>query len=213
MGSNSLFTFMDGFLQEVPGTEQFTDANRQVLNSSGEQEGGQSSPEGGGQHGMHRPENLKGGLVRQHLYEIEIGKWAGDKLVVTNCEVTSIPASSLSTNPLRIYGPITEMPYEKLFSGDLSVTFRLDKGFGLRKSFIKWQKEIFDEETGDFGYYEDYTTTLKVTQFDGEGEELYKIELDGVYPKTVGPIELGFAQNDTYSKQTIDFAYRQWKEI
>tara|TARA_Y100000310_G_scaffold297419_1_gene330418 strand:- start:4703 stop:5347 length:645 start_codon:yes stop_codon:yes gene_type:complete len=213
MSSNPLFgigpygsiqELINDRLEATPGTEQFDDAHRQTL-----EPGDAMSTK----NSLGRAEHLKSGLVRQHLYEVEIAKWTGKTLIAVNCEIASLPAASLSTNPLRIYGPISEMPYERLYTGDLSLTFRLDKEFLLRKEFIKWQEEIYKSETGDFGYYDNYITTLKIAQLDGEGEELYKIELEDVYPKTVGPIELGYAQNDTYSKQTVDFAYRKWKEI
>ena len=38
------------------------------------------------------------------------------KLITRNCEIASLPGTAVSTQPNRIYGPIREMPYEKLYA-------------------------------------------------------------------------------------------------
>ena len=42
-----------------------------------------------------------------------------------SCESVNFPGRSLSSQPNRISGPVREMPYESLYSGDLDITFRV----------------------------------------------------------------------------------------
>ncbi len=153
-----------------------------------------------------------------------------DKTFIINCEVASFPGEAMSTQPNRIYGPVREMVYEKLFSGDLQLTFRMDEKMFLRKVFSAWQGFIQSADSGDFEYYSNFVSTIELYQYptrqaqgmQGEGPALapegldkpiYGVRINEVYPKSVGAIELGYEQKDTYMKQTVDFAFRNWEEI
>lgn len=181
------------------------------------------------------------GIVKPSLYEVAFVVGGGfqqalsDSGLQTNdnreftvlCEAASFPGESVSTQPNRIYGAVREHAYEKLFSGDLQLTFRMDPAMNLRKFFTNWQKIIHNPETGDFGYYDDYVSEIQIYQYTNEqaasnnfvGTELknrkpvYGVRLEECFPKTLGPIEVGYEQQNTYMKQTVDFAFRRWLEI
>jgi hypothetical protein len=160
----------------------------------------------------------------------------GTKLLTINCEVASLPGAAFSTQPNRIHGPVKEYPYERLYSGDLSLTFRLDHEMWLRKFFSAWQDLIYQNKpnqtnpvAGDFEYQDVYSGQIEIYQYptkqkaenaeipmrqeEDNDKPIYGIRMYDVYPKAIGPIELGYASVDTYSKQTIEFAYRNWEEI
>lgn len=207
------------------------------------------------------------GYVKPSLYEVafsgtvwtEMQRKSGagsevSKLVTRNCEVVALPGTAVSTQPNRIYGPAREMPYEKLYAGDLQMTFRMDESMYLRTFFNFWHDVIHDKVTGDFNYSNHYTSDILIYQYATQQAEtqqknrqdhsassenqfyekppnqfqlqleldpvadylqkpIYGVRLIECYPKLIGEIELGYAQNDTYMKQTVDFAYRKWEEI
>ena len=170
------------------------------------------------------------GLVRNHTFEVtfagpgyetalgEVGlNTSQGRNWTVLCESASFPDSAVGTQPNRVYGPVREFAYEKIFSGDLSLTFRMDQTMTIRKFFNAWHKVIHDSETGDFGYYDDYTSEILVFQYPAKGGvengPIYGCRLIGAYPKSIAPIEVGYDQTNTYMKQTIDFAYRSWEEI
>ena len=153
-----------------------------------------------------------------------------DRTFIVNCEVAALPGEALSTQPNRIYGPVREMVYEKLFSGDLQLTFRMDGRMWLRQVFSAWQSFIQSKESGDFEYYKNFISNIELYQYpttqaqpaanegpmqptEGLDKPIYGVRINEVYPKSVGAIELGYEQRDTYMKQTVDFAYRSWEEI
>ena len=169
------------------------------------------------------------GLVRNHTFEVVFAGTGFDTAVqnaglqsgVVNdltvmCENASFPGSAVGTQPNRIYGPVRELAYEKIFSGDLSLTFRMDKDMSLRRFFNEWHKIIHNPETGDFGYYDEYRSEIQVFQYPLGGTKegpVYGVRCVDAYPKSISPIEIAYDQTNTYMRQTIDFAYRTWEEI
>ena len=155
------------------------------------------------------------------------------KKLTVLCETASFPVEAISTQPNRIYGPIREFAYEKLYSGDLSLIFRLDHDMSLRRFFTAWQQHINEADTADFSYYNDYVCDIGVFQYPTKQSEgpigtgadgtviqgpiddtpIYGVRIVEAYPKSVGPIEVGYEQRDTYMKQQVDFAFRRWEEI
>lgn len=137
-----------------------------------------------------------------------------------NCEKASLAAMSLGTNPHRIHGPVREMPYEKIFSGDLSLSFREDHVFSARQFFTEWQSNIYNTESGNFNYYNDYIGDIDIIQEasgksdkNPNGTPFYGIKLKEVYPKNIHALELGYSSKDSYHTQTIDLAFKDWEPI
>lgn len=142
------------------------------------------------------------------------------KLLSMNCEKASLAASSLGTNPHRIYGPVREMPYEKIFSGDLALSFREDHVLSSRQFFTEWQSNIYNNETGNLNYYNDYIGDVEImqdtsgpTEKNSSGLPLYGIRLKEVYPKNIHALELGYASKDSYHTQTVELAFKDWEPI
>lgn len=161
---------------------------------------------------------------------------AGSKLITLNCESASLPGVGVSTQPNRIYGPVKEYPYEKIYTGDMSLTFRLDHEMWLRKIFTAWQDVIYQRTptqnlpfSGDFEYQDEYVAEMEIYQYptkqkastaevpmrqeEDNTKPIYGVRLFDVYPKAISAIELGYGSIDTYNKQTVEFAYRKWEEI
>ena len=185
------------------------------------------------------------GYVKPSLYEVTFAgngfanvfnvwrqamNWDGEDLkqLTVMCEIASFPGEALSTQPNRIYGPVREFAYEKLYSGDLSLTFRMDSVMNMRRFFSSWQELIFESDTGDFAYYNDYAGEILIYQYPTKQAEsssggttslpdrrgrIYGARVTGEYPKSIGAVELGYEQRDTYMKQTVEFAFRRWEEI
>ncbi|HIJ10601.1 TPA: hypothetical protein HA278_00960 [Candidatus Woesearchaeota archaeon] len=137
------------------------------------------------------------------------------ELLMRNCEVASMVGTSFSSAPNRIHGPVREMPYEKLYSGDLSLTFRENHSAKIRRFFTKWQDLMYVTDSGNFNYYDDYIGNIEIHQYtDGEDESSrYGIRLNEVYPKNIHEATLGYAVNDSYQTQIVDFSFRSWEEV
>jgi len=132
-------------------------------------------------------------------------------------ETVSLPGRSVSTQPARTYGPIREMPYEKLYTGDLQITFRVGGEMTERTLFETWLDEVVAQKSHDFKYYginhSGYAKSMEICHLDNNDAVVYNIELREVYPKAVEAIELGADKTDEYTKQVVTFAFRDYKVI
>lgn len=177
------------------------------------------------------------GIVKPTLYEVairgtgwgnaqrtmrDVEKWGdGTHLYrdsVIMCENASFPGAAIGTQPNRIYGPVREFAYERIYSGDIALTFRMDEQMQIRSLLSAWHELINDTNTGDFNYYDDYTADIYVYQYPVKQEgstrkPIYGIHIEEAYPKSIGEVTLGYDQTNTYSKQTVDFAFRRWRQI
>ena len=170
------------------------------------------------------------GIVKPHLYEVVFAGpgWntvlqasnadqSTTRELIVHCEAAKFPAGSLGTQPNRVYGPVREFAYERIYSGDLGLTFRMDEEMGLRTIFENWHNIIHDRQSGDWAYYDDYTCDIYVFQYAGNQKEdkkaIYGVRVEECFPKSLGEVEVGYDQRDTYMKQEVEFAFRRWQEI
>jgi len=160
---------------------------------------------GPGVEGALKQMGRSGGSLRRRILE----------LLMRNCEIASLVGSSMSTSPNRIHGPVREMPYERFYSGDLSLTFRETNTTKVRKFFSAWQDTIYGRTSGNFNYYENYIGSVEIHQYsdDEQTKSMYGIRLNEVYPKNIHEMSLGYEENNSYQKQVVDFSFRSWDEI
>jgi len=130
-----------------------------------------------------------------------------------SCETSNLPGRGVSTTPNRIYGPVREMPHERLYSGDLDLIFRMGRDMAERRIFELWMDSIVNKHSNDFMYFDDYTTNMMISQLDKENNKVYQMELFDVYPKTINPIEQSAATTDDYIRQSISFHFRKYEVV
>jgi hypothetical protein len=132
------------------------------------------------------------------------------KRLSKSCEAASLPGRSVSTQPNRISGPVREMPYESLYSGDLDLTFRLGTDMFERKFFEFWMDQVIDHNTHRLSYYDNYTRDIYIAQLGVDDSIVYKVILKECYPKAINAIDLGFDKTDEYEKQSVSIAFREY---
>jgi len=135
-----------------------------------------------------------------------------DSRMSLSCESVSIPGRSLSSNEFKTIGVGREMPYERLFSGDIEMTFLFGKDMQERKIFENWMDIIIDKNTNRFEYYNKYIANIDIIMFDETETPIYKIQVLEAYPKLIGPILLSNESSDL-AKQSITFAFRSYTPI
>ena len=134
-----------------------------------------------------------------------------NKLLSDTCEEISFPGSQIASKEFRVYGPPREMPYERLFAGDIDINFRLDDNMRIKTLFEEWLNIIVDPSSNNVTYYDDYICDLKIQIFNDQSgtSPVYEGVIVEVYPKQIDAIQLGFDQRDTYMKQKVGFAFRR----
>jgi hypothetical protein len=137
------------------------------------------------------------------------------------CNKITMPSRSVATKPHQIYGPKREMPYAYTFGNTIEATFYADKFLRQRAFFETWQKLIFDLNTHNIKYYDDYTSQvdiLQLGQYDAEEDRdriVYGVRLYEVYPKTIGSIEYGYSGEEGAGivEIPITLQYRYWRNL
>tara|TARA_B100000287_G_scaffold433481_1_gene495318 strand:+ start:1148 stop:1894 length:747 start_codon:yes stop_codon:yes gene_type:complete len=140
------------------------------------------------------------------------GENVNERLSVS-CESVSMPGRSVSSQPNKIYGPVREMPYEKLYSGDLDMEFRVGKDMFERLYFEQWMDLVTFQGNHHMNYMDNYAGTVTIAQLDHDDDIVYQIELFEVYPKTINPISYGYGNVDDYVKQSVSLHFRHYNVI
>ena len=137
------------------------------------------------------------------------------------CNKITMPSRSVASEPHQIYGPKREMPYAYTFGDTIEATFYADKFLRQRAFFETWQKLVFDLNTHNIKYYDDYTSQvdiLQLGQYDAEEDRdriVYGVRLYEVYPKTIGSIEYGYSGEEGAGivEIPITLQYRYWRNL
>ena len=75
-------------------------------------------------------------------------------------------------------------------------------------------------------YYDDYIGSMEIFQLSAQGDSAnilgrfldreiatYGIKVSEVYPETIGSIQYDYGSTNTIAKLSIQFAYREWKNL
>lgn len=126
------------------------------------------------------------------------------------CDSITIPGRSFSTTPFRFYGPARNMPYEQIYSGEVTMTFILSEDLRERDFFENWMKGVSRSTDYKFEYYSNYTTTMEIDVLSRDDESLYKIILEEVYPKLIGDIQVGYDKDNDFMRQDVTMCFRKY---
>ena len=126
------------------------------------------------------------------------------------CESISLPGRNMDSTPdTNIYGPEREIVTGYSF-GDINAIFQCSSDMREKKYWETWQRLTFNPKTFDIGYYKDYVGTVDIHTLDEQEKRRYGVRLVEAWPKTIGPQQLAYNDNNTYQTVDITIAYRYW---
>ena len=137
------------------------------------------------------------------------------KEVALMCERINMPARTFNTSPYRIAGAPYKYPTQVQYA-DIQATFIGDKFLRLRSFFEKWQTQMYNNQTGMFNFYKEYTGNIDIFQlgsFDEANDRdmaTYGVRLREAFPTIIGDIGYDYGTTNQYVKIPITFAYRDW---
>ena len=128
------------------------------------------------------------------------------------CDNITMPGRNLRTVMNgNVYGPPHEIVQGTTF-GEISASFYLSSDMRELKSFHDWQDSMVDPSTYDLNYYKETVGVVKIFSLDKSEKRTFGIELVEAFPKTINPIQVGHASNNTINKVEVSFQYRYWKD-
>ena len=165
-----------------------------------------------------------GGFAKGNRYNVTFSNLPAGLSTAVNenlqylCESVSLPTKGIASNPVKIYGPPSEIPYGETFT-EAALSFILDDAFTVKRFFDTWQANIIDPESGNVNYYNNFVATINITRLSNDATsfadatDLYKIELREAYPSAVGEIALGHTQGGEILRLSVTFKYRKWMTL
>ena len=131
------------------------------------------------------------------------------------CENVALPTKSLSAQEKFIHGVGYQMPYRQAFQ-ELSMTFLLTQDMSQKIFFDQWQNKVVDPDTGNIGFYEDYTCKMLIRKFARSAQHFgdvadYEITLFNAWPSIVAEIQLSHGGGNEIARLPVTMQYKMWK--
>jgi len=125
-----------------------------------------------------------------------------------------LPGRTLTTSTdTNVYGPNRDIVEGVTYADEISVDFQASSGLDERVFFENWQKQAFNENTWNIGYYKDYIGSMEIYLLDKQDQRRYGLKLEEVFPKTIGPTNLTSAEASEIVKTNVSFSFRYWTNI
>ena len=131
------------------------------------------------------------------------------KSLTYRCETAQLPGRTFATTEQRTYGPIEKYPYLNTYN-DIDLTFIVDDDMQQKILFDAWLNYINPLYNNNMRYKSDYSTILKINQYDVTGELTYSINLYDAFPISMNQLDLDWG-SDGYHKLNVTFAYTRWE--
>ena len=158
--------------------------------------------------------------ARPNLFEVNLGfpsvvtdgTTSGQKALFM-AKAAQLPGSSIGTVPMYYFGRELKMAGNRTFT-DWTVTIVNDEDFAIRNSLEVWLGKI-NSHAGNIRAATTntplgYTADSSVVQYGKDGSILKQINMVGMFPIDISPIDLGWDQNDTIEEYQVTFAYQYW---
>ena len=125
------------------------------------------------------------------------------------CEIAQLPGRTFETTERKTYGPIQKIPHLTSFT-DIDLTFLVDDDMKQKYMFDSWLEQINPLNTNNYGYRNEYSTTITINQYDVENKLSYSVDLLEAFPISVNQMDLDWS-NDGLHKLSVTFAFTKWK--
>lgn len=132
------------------------------------------------------------------------------------CKSAQIPASTLSTIPIRYFGREVKFAGTRTFA-PWTVTILNDEDFAVRGALETWSNNINRHEANlrDTALATNvaYRTTATVTQYSKTGVPIRTYEFVNIFPTEVAAIEMSWDNSDAIQEYSVTFEYDYWRIV
>lgn len=129
------------------------------------------------------------------------------------CTQVAFPSQSIMSTPFYPGGEAIEVPYQRVYQ-PITTTFYVSGGSGLTyRIFQEWVNYIFNPNSRVFSYYNEYTSTVKITAhggvlWGGSQNNTNTVYLYEAWPSEIGGMQLDGTNGSTPTTFTISWKYR-----
>lgn len=124
------------------------------------------------------------------------------------CDAAQLPSRAIMTTDQKIYGYVEKFPYLTAYE-DAQFTFLVGDDMKEKKLFDNWLTLVQPIDSYNLQYKSNYSTDIKVIQYNLTGKEIYRATLQKAYPIAINQLDLDWGA-DGYHKLIVVFAYSSW---
>ena len=145
-------------------------------------------------------------------------KWrppaAESREVSLRCESIQLPGRTLTSSPdTNIYGPVREIVEGVTYAEGLNMIFQASSGLDERVFFENWQRQAFNDQTWNIGYYKNYVADIDIYLLDKQNQRRFGLKIHEAYPKSITATDLNFGTNNEIIKISVSFSFRYWTAL
>jgi hypothetical protein len=171
-----------------------------------------------------------GGPARTSLFTVQLigGPGIGNQFITGNdlmffCKNVTLPGIDITTFEHRQNAiDIPQSMPVAINAEPLACIFMLDSDHRILSFFHSWMQRVVNYSTtgGNFasvndqlpyelGYKDEYTCRMIITYYSTTAttRNFYEVVLDDVFPRTVGNIDLGWDNNNSFATLPVSFSY------
>jgi hypothetical protein len=129
------------------------------------------------------------------------------------CQSAALPGVNLMTQEVYTFGEAREVIYNRNYD-PVTLEFLVDDNMNIKWFFDRWIEKIIDPQSRVMSYYNDYVTTVEISQIDhSEAEKIkYKVMLHECFPKTIDAIQYS-SDSKNLVKLRVTMAYKFWTVV
>ena len=136
------------------------------------------------------------------------------RTISLRAESVILPGRTLTTSTdSNIYGPDREIVEGVTFADEISIDFQASSGLNERVFFENWQRQAFNEQTFNIGYYRNYIGSMEVYLLDQQDRRRYGLRMEEVFPKTITASNLNYQAATEILKTNVQFTFRKWTNL
>ncbi len=138
------------------------------------------------------------------------------ELIRMRCEAAELPGRSLTTQDVRIYGPVYRTVSQSVYN-ELTLTFIETKKMEIRTFFETWMDLIYNSKTNTQSYPDTFVTDIYVQQYDvtnqskSDLQEVLKMTLHRAFPTSVNPMTTAWS-DDAFHRVQVTLVY-EWYDL
>lgn len=108
--------------------------------------------------------------------------------------------------------PHFKVPYVQDYD-PVTMSFLVGKNGFEYLFFEQWMNDIQNQETGNLNYYDEFTTTVTIYQYDDQNNIMIGAELVEAFPIRIQNLELSMNQRNQFHVVTVTFSFRKWRNV
>jgi hypothetical protein len=130
------------------------------------------------------------------------------------CESVTLPGINLATaTDSNIYGPTRDIVEGVTYAEEVAMTFSASTDLQERVFFETWQKQAYNPDTWNVGYYKDYVGTVEIYLLDKQNQRKYGLKLWDAFPKSINGSDLSYGSFNENLKTTVNMSFRYWTPL